>query len=199
MCECGHSVETHDLMTRRCRNVDCDCRHMKFGFETNKKAQPMPHSFSDLEATIRAVANERPDYRYAPPDRRYETAAGSYLPDDVDLLDGSTRHRDGCIMGQAFTRLGWLNDLVGHDGQAPIDEVYRTAEKALSWLHEIQTEQDNGDTWEEALMKADEASHTWGGDDDIRCGRCDVRIGSRAADNKICPAVLEDAARWEAR
>lgn len=32
MCECGHSVEDHDQMTRRCRNVDCDCKHMRFWF-----------------------------------------------------------------------------------------------------------------------------------------------------------------------
>lgn len=98
-----------------------------------------------LHATVRQLAETYPNARY----NRYGTGC-RYSLGTVD--DGPDE--DGCIVGQAFRLIGI--DPAQFDEETPVPPVHRiTDEPSGSWISIVQSRQDIGWTWGQALAEAD--------------------------------------------
>ena len=109
-----------------------------------------PFTSADVVAQVRALAQERPDYVYQRPLGNPETEC-SYLTG----ADGQ-----GCIMGQALTRLGVsieaLSTIEGENVMAALPRLaVRTTPSDGWWLRAVQEQQDHGSTWGQAVRRAD--------------------------------------------
>ncbi|WP_458085763.1 hypothetical protein [Streptomyces malaysiensis] len=106
-----------------------------------------------LEATIREVAAERPDYIYKTPE-------GSDICRYVHTDNDSGVQIPGCLIGHALNRLGVpLADLCRNEGTdaASVIHTYTTLgtwDPAVMAAENAQFEQDQGSTWSEAVRIA---------------------------------------------
>lgn len=110
-------------------------------------------STSELEAEVRAVAAEHPDFVY-----------------EMPLIDGVNNgcvyfDEDGspsCLIGQGLARLGFNAEDFSHDGNngMAIDDLlshWNLASLSESrWLSDVQMIQDDGENWSYAVRAADD-------------------------------------------
>ncbi|GAA0641496.1 hypothetical protein GCM10009548_02140 [Streptomyces malaysiensis subsp. malaysiensis] len=105
-----------------------------------------------LEATLREVADERPDYVYMAP---ADTDLCSYVHDD-----GNGVQIPGCIVGHALFRLGVpLAALSQREGLGAADVIGATtnlcwSDPAALAAETAQTAQDDGTPWARAMRLA---------------------------------------------
>jgi hypothetical protein len=100
---------------------------------------------------VRNIANERPDVTYQNEDCMYDTGKCS---------DGTV----GCLIGQALTRLDIDPAFLDRGSDTPdiasiIDrEIYfeDCDDTNISWLANVQSYQDEGLSWREAIRLSDE-------------------------------------------
>lgn len=93
---------------------------------------------------VRNLANQRPDHVYQ---READTAMCRYRHDD----------EPGCIMGHALANLAPnYRPREGYGIRDVLVEAGLTVEyQQRCWLGEVQSNQDSGDPWGEAVRKAD--------------------------------------------
>lgn len=114
-------------------------------------------SLDTIIKNVRELANEYPDAVYRTPEGWEDDTKCSYI-------EGKAGNGEGCIIGQAsIGSLVKTLDSVSHT--SIIKEVITnlqgrhlkdvTSEK-INWLQEVQTKQDIGETWFEAVQHADE-------------------------------------------
>lgn len=116
------------------------------------------HNFTidDVVTEIKKLAQERPDFNYLTQPmedstlRTLRTSNCSYISASRNVQDG-----EGCIVGQALTRLGVSrNELVSFEGQ-PASTVLRRLVpdydikdvSKVVWINDVQERQDNGADW----------------------------------------------------
>lgn len=117
-------------------------------------------TFAALEIIVRELIAERPDYVYP---------AG--VPTTINGHTGTTCFyavesapdvaRAACVFGQALQRMGVTpEELFDREGE-PIGDVWTALEyppydgNAEEWMARLQSQQDTGKTWAEALASAD--------------------------------------------
>lgn len=116
---------------------------------------------TELIKEVRKIAAERPDFVYG--------KQGLFSPDTCSYFGRDVGDESGspCIIGQALKNLGVdtsrlkqaedeYDDNTGIASalDAEYIELAYTDREAL-WLSQVQTKQDNGDTWAESVAKAD--------------------------------------------
>ena len=103
-------------------------------------------------AEVRKVAAERPDHVYRNPEWPESQTRGfcKYMHDG----------EPGCIMGTAFYHLGVTLPEGGDVGNVLMGyfpSIYdQLSEEQESWLRSVQRNQDQGSSWADAVIKADE-------------------------------------------
>jgi hypothetical protein len=109
---------------------------------------------ADLVTEIRRLATERPDFVYSPPMPNSSACYNVHRDEYGRPIPGA-----GCIVGQAMTNLGYVFDSE-EDGQG-VDEFYDDDDPDLVvWAAKVQTRQDGGATWANAVAAADEYVRT---------------------------------------
>lgn len=113
-------------------------------------------TFEALEAEVRRLVAESPDYIYPRSNDFNGTTQCVYNP---------TATKPACLFGQAFTNLGSPAEAY-HEGAsaAAVFAEYQDFGSITdlpagqeTWLSYVQTAQDRGDRWEDALRLGDEA------------------------------------------
>lgn len=120
-----------------------------------------------VETELRKLAAEQPDFKYrtAPTDQFNESTCsynGRCIDDEGRPIGPEC---SGCIFGQALQRLGWddkvelaiMDDIVKLMSEVAGVHLFRLG----NWSR-VQTTQDNGYTWAEAVAELDKGA---GGDD----------------------------------
>lgn len=114
---------------------------------------------ADVVKEVKKLAKERPDFNYKNQEG-YKKNGCSYVAATIGSDKG-----EGCIVGQALSRLGVSrDDLVEQDsyisegvtaGSALENLIYDTTEaKDVVFLNAVQKAQDSGFTWSEAVKVA---------------------------------------------
>jgi hypothetical protein len=106
---------------------------------------------------LREVVAERPDYVYAAPPEMITTAM---LANPCFYVHGEGADAvPGCVVGAVLNRLGVpLSELAGYEGtpaQHVAERLLETDHDVVSMLREVQTEQDQGTSWGDALAHWD--------------------------------------------
>lgn len=114
---------------------------------------------SELIIEIRDLAQLFPDFIYTEQE-------GSR--DECSYLGAAIGHRTGkaCIVGQALTRLGVTDEVLEGVEEVPASTAVRIASgdtwpdrqsvrRQLCWMDEVQSNQDEGCAWGDAVRKAD--------------------------------------------
>lgn len=117
-------------------------------------------------AEIRTLAQERPDFVYIDQRYEYETEEereeGFHACGYAGYTAGSTLG-EGCIVGQALSRLGVDEEtLLYHDGASGNNVVARLSDDwaspansdAYRWIKMVQRQQDDGSAWGDAVSYA---------------------------------------------
>ena len=108
---------------------------------------------ADIVAAVREIAAEQPDFRYTTDDEEpcaYGAPAGQK---GSDLTQG-------CIVGRAFDRAGFEYhevqeaEIIECLAFMGLDSAYDPSPEA-QWLYCVQTQQDSGATWGDAVADAD--------------------------------------------
>lgn len=118
---------------------------------------------ADLIRSVRAVADERPEFVYADQAGFDELGAGcSYVGPAIGNRDG-----EGCIVGRALERLDfdmeevaeWENSSRSDGGsgiESLVDQFSIPGQPAeVGWLKRVQAGQDAGESWGAAVDEAD--------------------------------------------
>lgn len=120
-------------------------------------------TIENVVAEVRKLASEQPDFNYMSQSPDQSDTGCSYLGAVIGVEGGQ-----GCIVGQALTRLGVpavvLREHEGSGARHVIAALRETAgaymteaEHVLAyWLGNVQAHQDRGDPWAEAVALADE-------------------------------------------
>ncbi|GAA1411999.1 hypothetical protein AUR04nite_00280 [Glutamicibacter uratoxydans] len=136
----------------------------------------MTTKIEDLRAAqvveaVRKLAEERPDFVYADQPERVAfreahpgmkecSYLGAYVPSEIDPTFASYEG-EGCIVGQALARLGVSrDDLVEVEGESAKYVMVGNSMPLTyepGWLSVVQSEQDEGRSWAEAVARGDEA------------------------------------------
>ena len=111
---------------------------------------------SQVVAEVRKLAEERPDFVYR--DQPGSTFDCSYLGAFVPA-EGEPYSGEGCIVGQALTRLGVdesdLRMVERTSAKAAlVDLDIECSEADLDWLSEVQGLQDDRSSWRQAVAFA---------------------------------------------
>lgn len=117
---------------------------------------------------VRKIAAERPDFVYATQEGRDLPSSCSYVG-AIAGFDGG----EGCIVGQALARLGHTKEELFRQEAMSADMAvsrlgYRLSSVGLGyanpevWLQRVQSEQDRGKSWGEAVANTDEQMKAWG-------------------------------------
>lgn len=106
----------------------------------------------DVVAEVRSIASAHPDYTYRQ-DNEAEGASCSY----VNNMDGTT---GGCIVGRALQNLGMTREeLIKYENKNAFvmlaDIFFSDGVKERHWVSGVQSDQDMGLTWGEAVENAD--------------------------------------------
>lgn len=111
---------------------------------------------AQVVAEVRKLAEERPDFVYrsqpgSSPDCSY---LGAYMPEEGEPYTG-----EGCIVGQALTRLGVdetaLRTVEGQGARgALVDLGIQCSQVDLDWLSEVQSYQDDHRSWRQSVLWA---------------------------------------------
>lgn len=109
-------------------------------------------TFEQLEAEVRRLAGERPDFIY-------NRTTGGFWNGNAACVYNATEDREGCIFGQALTRLGRpVPEGLEHVSIRAILEhasnMYLTTAQG-KWTQAVQGSQDTGLSWSEAVERAD--------------------------------------------
>ena len=120
------------------------------------------HNFTvqDVVREVRKLAQERPHFNYR--DQLHADSAGcSYLGASMY----TPGEGEGCIMGQALQRLGVSREeLLLHEGRSASQAIGDLTllgsdvnywVNVARWLDHVQTKQDTGFTWQEAVAGGD--------------------------------------------
>jgi hypothetical protein len=107
----------------------------------------------DLEDSIRTVADENPDKIYVRPVRD-----GDLEPLAVYFTDDGA---PSCLVGQALARLGVTIEQVEGNNTDGVLYLFGTGliegdREEVEWLENLQYNQDQGMTWQNAVLVADE-------------------------------------------
>lgn len=121
-------------------------------------------TLKDIAATVRAIATERPDFRYRTQPMENPALRGdkcSYISASREVQEG-----EGCIVGQALMRLGFTRDdlrrVEGYSSDMAMEKLDvvmdrdEDTEGLLGWINTVQGRQDTGATWQKAVDVADE-------------------------------------------
>jgi hypothetical protein len=102
----------------------------------------------DLEKTVRELATDAPDNVYEKPDD-FNTCCYSR----GECTNGSV----GCLIGQAMAKHGYDVSLLDFDGSLLASEAcaYFNIIGRTIWLNEVQSSQDEGHEWLQAISYAD--------------------------------------------
>lgn len=108
-------------------------------------------TYMEIVTAIRQLAAEMPDFVYKKPDGADNCS---------NLNGGCEKYPDhtGCIVGQAVRRCG-LNVPSEHEFNSArvliSDQTMDVDSHAVAWISVAQGSQDNGDSWQEAVERAD--------------------------------------------
>lgn len=117
-----------------------------------------PLNVQFLEQAVRKLAADSPDTLYCKPD---DSIFCSYSK------GACTNGSVGCIMGQALVRCGlgttlalaqkWgsINNFVLFITNTDLEKLPTPVVLTIRWLQEVQTQQDQGRTWRDAVALAD--------------------------------------------
>jgi hypothetical protein len=112
---------------------------------------------ADVIREIRALAAERPDFIYRQP------VPGEGCKYVHRRSSGTVIPNEGCIVGQACARLGWIppEEWEGTSAVRLLDlprdpDTARPITPEGDWITEVQAAQDGGNTWADAVAQADE-------------------------------------------
>ena len=140
-------------------------------------------TLEQLEAAVREIAAERPDFVYTKQPARQgydcEGSECSYVSAGISV----DHQGEGCIVGQALMRIGFdkellaeiqggvaqdIRDFLAHpvfqerfEGLSQIENLHDPRNHRLRWLSRVQGAQDTGSSWEEAVKEADRALVGW--------------------------------------
>lgn len=109
-------------------------------------------TFEDVEKEVRRLAENNPDFVYAPVGWPDEASPSS-------CLYNANERQEGCIFGQAFAN---LSDPVSIDDEGePISVILsrkaiKTTPSQQSWARSVQERQDAGLPWLNCIVVADE-------------------------------------------
>lgn len=106
-------------------------------------------------ATLKEVVAEQPNYVYAAPEHMTSGTECFYVHMDAD----GSNQRPGCVVGHVLSRLGISLDELGEHEDAPAGAVVTRLVDGLNvvtedLLQDVQTSQDGGNSWSEALTSA---------------------------------------------
>jgi hypothetical protein len=110
-------------------------------------------TYDDVITAVRELAAEKPDFVYTP-----DAGACLYVHPNSDGTISP-----GCLIGQAFQRVGVPNEVLLRYNDRNIElvanagEITDVANIKIGWLTRIQWYQDNSKTWAYAVQQAD----TW--------------------------------------
>lgn len=116
-------------------------------------------TIDDVVSTVKELAKKYPNARYCLP-----KGSGSGGCENVRGIVENGPPEEGCIIGQSLRILGVPEDLI--DGEYGVEESldlcsihYESFGEMLpiTFLIEVQENQDTGDTWGDAVEKATEA------------------------------------------
>lgn len=114
----------------------------------------MSTTVDDLIREVRALAEQSPDQHYEAPD-------GALI---CSYLRSRTDPDHGCLMGQAFERIGVSRHMLAQIEGTGIDEAISIlgvggqgpeAVSKVDWLRTVQRKQDIGLSWSHAVQAAD--------------------------------------------
>ncbi len=117
----------------------------------------------DLVTAVRGIIKESaPEAKYT----KWVTVEGAQGGDPISCQYTPTPHNTkGCLIGAAFREVGILPDSLDHLGVSDVRSVFRKADRAvgvptrdseaIAWLSVVQEQQDNGTTWADAVLTAD--------------------------------------------
>jgi hypothetical protein len=113
---------------------------------------PLPITEQEFETTVRALAAANPDFVYTDPDS--EVGGCSYFPDEMNP--------QGCIIGAALREHGLISDdpsdsedIDGTGAFVVLHSLLDFPEVSDSWFQLVQSNQDQGASWSEAVRLAD--------------------------------------------
>ncbi len=117
----------------------------------------------DLVTAVRGIVKESdPEAKYV----KWVSVEGAQGGDPIGCQYTPTTHNTrGCLIGAAFREVGILPDSLDHLGISNVGTVFRKADQAVGvpareddairWLAIVQEQQDNGTTWADAVLTAD--------------------------------------------
>lgn len=115
-------------------------------------------ALEDIQAEIRRLAAEKPDYVYQSPHGPNGACMYTEIDSDTDKRVGS------CIVGQALINLGVSAEAMKtHEGESALSVIsgngelmWYEAPPVMRWISNVQHGQDNGRAWAAAVERADE-------------------------------------------
>ena len=116
----------------------------------------------DVVKEVRSIAIERPDFIYLeqPLENEEDRSTNcSYLSAGLYTNEG-----EGCIVGQALSKLGITDEELRRVENASAADALRAVgvegstrrDRELNWLNSVQSQQDIGMTWGDAIAWADQ-------------------------------------------